>query len=409
MKLAINSKQDMRKTIITLMLCFLVALLEGFDIQSMGVAAPFVKMEFGLETSELAWLFSAATLGMFPGALVGGRLADTYGRKRILILSVAIFGAMSLATAFCTSFFSFLVVRFLTGIGMGAALPMMIAIASESVHPRYNGTAVSIMYAGVPIGAGITALMARSFSDGAQWIHIFYLGGLVPLLVLPLLLIFLVESMPTITQQLNSRTDFKTVLFSNQRFAATLQIWISFFCTLIVLYFILNWLPILMRANGLDNKQVNMIQLVYQIGAAIGTLILGQLLDRAKIKWVIITIYTGILSGLICLSISKDYYFLTFAAALCGFFLTGGQSALYALAAVVYPVEMRGTGVGFAVAVGRIGSFVGPLFAGLILSISSSSSIVIGASIPIIGLAAITALLLVLNITKSRNQLTPTS
>ncbi|WP_111895575.1 3-(3-hydroxy-phenyl)propionate transporter MhpT [Acinetobacter sp. MB5] len=402
---AIYIQQNKRKAILTLLLCFMVALLEGFDIQSMGVAAPFIKAEFGLITSQLAWVFSAATLGMFPGALIGGRLADRYGRKRILMISVAIFGIMSLTTAFCINFSSFVIVRFLTGIGMGAALPMMIAIASECVAPRYIGTAVSIMYTGVPAGAAVTALMARYFSDASQWTHIFYLGGWVPLLILPLLFFFLAETIKKPAESKQQGISFSTVLFADNRLGATLQIWISFFCTLIVLYFILNWLPILMRINGLDNQKVNMIQLVYQLGAAVGTLVIGQLLDRIQIKWVVIAIYTGVLTSLICLAFSNDYYFLTGAAALCGFFLTGGQSALYALAALIYPAEMRGTGVGVAVAVGRIGSFVGPLFAGLILSLSSSSSTVIGASIPVIGIATFAALLLVFSLNRNKNRL----
>lgn len=317
-------QRNTKFTVITLAMCFLVALLEGFDIQSMGVVAPFVKAQFALSTGELAWVFSAATLGMFPGAVVGGRLADKYGRKRVLLVSVAIFGLMSLATAYCTTFTEFVAARFLTGVGMGAALPLMIAIASESVSEKHNGTAVSIMYAGVPLGAAVTALMARNFSSPTEWIHIFYLGGIGPIVILPLLQIFLKETIKISPQKAINPQPFKEVLFANNRFAATLQVWVSFFCTLIVLYFILNWLPILMKANGLENKQVSMIQLMYQVGAAIGTLILGQILDRINIRWVVILIYTGILAGLICLSMSTDYGFLVFAAALCGFFLTGG-------------------------------------------------------------------------------------
>lgn len=389
---------------LTLFLCFCIAILEGFDIQSIGVAAPSIQAEFDLTKGQLGWIFSAATLGMFPGAIVAGRLSDKIGRKKILIFSVAIFGVMSLLTAFATGFSSLVLIRFLTGIGMGGALPLIIAMSSESVSERWSATAVSIMYAGVPIGAAITALAAGMFTEVSQWKNIFYLGGLAPILILPLLALLLKETY-TKTQATEDieNNNFKFVLFGEGRLASTLQIWLSFLGTLIVLYFILNWLPVLMQNNGLSMKNVSNIQVSYQVGALFGVLSLGWLLSRIKIRTVVIMIYAGILVGLSALAISKSLTGLMFSAALSGFFLTGGQSALYALAAKVYQKSMRGTGVGVAVAMGRIGSFIGPLLAGLIFSYNSSSSFVIGSSIPVIIIAAIAAIMLTNNISRREN------
>ncbi|HCT72816.1 MULTISPECIES: 3-(3-hydroxy-phenyl)propionate transporter MhpT [Psychrobacter] len=389
---------------LTLFLCFCIAILEGFDIQSIGVAAPSIQAEFNLTKGQLGWIFSAATLGMFPGAIVAGRLSDKIGRKKILIFSVAIFGVMSLLTAFTTGFNSLVLIRFLTGVGMGGALPLIIAMSSESVSERWSATAVSIMYAGVPIGAAITALAAGMFTEVGQWKNIFYLGGLAPILILPLLALFLKETYTKrqATKEIENN-DFKFVLFGEGRLASTLQIWLSFLGTLIVLYFILNWLPVLMQSNGLSMKNVSNIQVSYQVGALLGVLSLGWLLSRIKIRTVVIMIYVGILVGLSALAISKSLTGLMLSAALSGFFLTGGQSALYALAAKVYQKSMRGTGVGVAVAMGRIGSFIGPLLAGLIFSYNSSSSFVIGSSIPVIIIAAIAAIMLTNNISRREN------
>tara|TARA_R110002051_G_scaffold91872_1_gene161634 strand:- start:5956 stop:7236 length:1281 start_codon:yes stop_codon:yes gene_type:complete len=390
---------------LTLFLCFCIAILEGFDIQSIGVAAPSIQAEFNLTKGQLGWIFSAATLGMFPGAIIAGRLSDKIGRKKILIFSVAIFGVMSLLTAFATGFSSLVLIRFLTGIGMGGALPLIIAMSSESVSERWSATAVSIMYAGVPIGAAITALAAGMFTEVGQWKNIFYLGGLTPLLILPLLALFLKETYTKsqATEDIKQNNDFKFILFGEGRLASTLQIWLSFLGTLIVLYFILNWLPVLMQNNGLSMKNVSNIQVSYQVGALFGVLSLGWLLSRIKIRTVVIMIYAGILIGLSALAISKSLTGLMFSAALSGFFLTGGQSALYALAARVYQKSMRGTGVGVAVAMGRIGSFIGPLLAGLIFSYNSSSSFVISSSIPVIIIAAIAAIMLTNNISRKEN------
>ncbi len=391
----------------TLFMCFCIAILEGFDIQSIGVVASSVQAEFGLSKGELGWIFSAATLGMFPGAIVAGRLSDKIGRKNILIFSVALFGVMSLATAFTNNFSSLVIVRFLTGIGMGGALPLMIAMSSESVPERWSATAVSVMYAGVPFGAGITAVIAGGFTGIGEWKNIFYLGGLTPIAIVPLLFFFLKETYTkkqATKDDLKENTDFKFILFGEGRTATTIQIWLSFLGTLIVLYFILNWLPVLMQNNGLSMKSASNIQVAYQVGGVCGVLILGWLLSNIKLRSVVIMIYIGILIGLSALTFSKSLTALILASGISGFFITGGQSALYALAARAYSKSMRGTGVGVAVAMGRIGSFVGPLLAGVIFSYNSNSSFVIGSSIPVILIAGIAAILLANNIAKRENK-----
>lgn len=387
----------------TLLMCFCIAILEGFDIQSIGVVASSVQSEFGLTKGQLGWIFSAATLGMFPGAIVAGRLSDKIGRKKILIFSVALFGIMSLATAFTTDFSSLVIVRFLTGIGMGGALPLIIAMSSESVPERWSATAVSVMYAGVPFGAGITAVIAGGFTGAGEWKNIFYLGGLTPIAIVPLLFFFLKETYTkkqAMKDDLKENTDFKFILFGEGRTATTIQIWLSFLGTLIVLYFILNWLPVLMQNNGLSMQSASNIQVAYQVGGVCGVLILGWLLSNIKLRSVVIMIYIGILIGLSALTFSTSLTALILASGISGFFITGGQSALYALAARAYSKSMRGTGVGVAVAMGRIGSFVGPLLASVIFSYNSNSSFVIGSSIPVILIAGAAAILLANNIAK---------
>ena len=145
---------------LTVGLCFLVALMEGLDLQAAGIAAVGIAHAFALDKMQMGWIFSAGILGLLPGALVGGMLADRYGRKRILIASVALFGLFSLATAISWDFSSLVFARLMTGVGLGAALPNLIALTSEAAGPRFRGTAVSLMYCGVPIGAAVDALAA---------------------------------------------------------------------------------------------------------------------------------------------------------------------------------------------------------------------------------------------------------
>lgn len=384
------------KVKITLLLCFAIAIFEGFDLQSMGVAAPRMRAEFALDNAHMAWAFSAATLGTLPGAVLGGRLADIIGRKKVLIFSILLFGVMSILTALAHDYNLLLLIRFCTGLGMGGALPMMITLASEAVPDHQKGTAVSVMYSGIPFGGMLTSFVAMALAGDSEWRHIFYIGGLAPVLLIPLLLKFLPESKAYISSHVQtSAVPFFEVLFAKERRFATLQIWISFFCTLVVLYFLLNWLPLLMRAQGLSKLQANYVQIGYNLGGIIGSIMMGMLLDKLRMNFVVKFIYVGILASLCCLAISPTVALLALAAVACGMFIVGGQAALYALAALFYPTEMRGTGVGTAVAVGRIGSFAGPLMAGMLLSLGSSSSMVIGATIPVILIAAISALLLV--------------
>ncbi len=382
---------------ITLLLCFAIAIFEGFDLQSMGVAAPRMRAEFMLDNAQMAWAFSAAILGTLPGAILGGRFADIVGRKKILIFSILLFGIMSLLTAYAANFSLLLLIRFCTGLGMGGALPMMITLASEAVPDQHKGTAVSVMYSGIPFGGLLTSVVAMSLAGDAEWRHIFYIVGIAPILLIPLIMRFLPESNDYLQRKVQAQqtTPFFEVLFAKERRMSTIQLWISFFCTLVVLYFLLNWLPLLMGAQGLSKLQANYVQMGYNVGGILGSVLMGILLDKLRMSFVIKLIYLGILFSLCCLAISPTVALLALSAVGCGLFIVGGQSALYGLAAMYYPTEMRGTGVGAAVAIGRIGSFAGPLMAGFLLSLGQSSTIVIGSSIPVILIAAISALLLV--------------
>lgn len=394
---------------ITLALCFAIAIFEGFDLQSMGVAAPRMRAEFGLNNAQMAWAFSAATLGTLPGALLGGRFADKIGRKSVLIFSILLFGIMSVLTAFASDYSLLLLIRFLTGLGMGGALPMMITLASEAVSEQYKGTAVSVMYSGIPFGGMLTSFVAMALAGDSEWRHIFYIGGLAPIFLIPLLMKILPESNAYINKSNKTTVPYFEVLFAKERRFSTIQIWVSFFCTLVVLYFLLNWLPLLMGAQGLSKVEANYVQIGYNVGGIIGSIMMGVMLDRLRMSFVVKLIYAGILFSLCCLAISPSVGLLALSAVGCGVFIVGGQSALYGLAAMFYPTEMRGTGVGAAVAIGRLGSFAGPLLAGLLLSFGSSSTMVIGSSIPMILIAAISALLLVRRKAKPQTQMLESS
>jgi AAHS family 3-hydroxyphenylpropionic acid transporter len=381
--------------VLTVALCFLVALMEGLDLQASGIAAQGMAAAFSLEKMHMGWVFSAGILGLLPGAFIGGWLADRVGRKRVLMGAVALFGLFSLATATAWDFSSLMAARCLTGVGLGAALPNLIALTSEVAGPRLRGSAVSMMYCGVPLGAALAATIGiAGFSGG--WQLVFYVGGLVPLVIVPLLGLYLPESAVFRLRRSQAgqpgnaaREPVLQGLFGNGSVTATLLLWVSYFFTLMVVYILINWLPSLLVGQGFTGKQSSWVMFALQIGAAVGTLLLGVLMDRLPAWALAALIYLGILASLTALGLSSQIESMLIAGFVAGFFATGGQCVLYALAPQFYRTEVRATGVGSAVAVGRLGAMSGPLVAGQMLALGTGTAGVMLASAPGIVIAAL--------------------
>lgn len=387
---------DKKHSTITVLICFLIAVIEGIDIQAAGVAAAGIKEYFDLDQKQLGLFFSVGILGLLPGALVGGRYADLIGRKKVLIASVAIFAIFTLCTVWVDSFYGLLLVRFLAGAGLGAAMPNLIALASESTTPENRGRAVGLMYCGMPIGAIIVSLLAANLASSdlsSSWKTIFYVGGLVPLVVVPLMIKFLPESREFLKAQAvktsaTPQSSYKD-LFSRDYASRTMLLWVSYFFTLMVVYIMLSWLPSLFTELGFTRKDGSMAMVFFQIGATIGTIVLGVLTDRWNKAYVIILMYAGILVGLFSLNTATSLNLMFVAAAIMGTFTIGGQGVLYAFGSFVYPTHLRGQGVGAASAVGRIGAMLGPTIAGQILAMGFGATGVITAAIPCIIFSAI--------------------
>ncbi|RQZ21010.1 3-(3-hydroxy-phenyl)propionate transporter MhpT [Burkholderia sp. Bp9031] len=380
----------------TIGLCLLVAFLEGLDLQSAGIAAPRMAHEFALGAAQMGWAFGIGALGLLPGAALGGRLADRLGRRRVLMLSVALFGIFSLATTRVWNFESLLAARFLTGLGLGAAMPNLIALCSEAALPQQRSTAVGAMYCGMPFGAAIGAAIGVVSTDPAGWRHVFYVGGIGPLLVLPMLALWLNESVQFVATRANAAdTPIARALWGERRAATTAALWVSYLGTLVVLYFLLNWLPSMVMTRGLTHAQSSFVQVMFNVGGGIGAIGIASLMDRIGRRRTVVGMYVGIACALAVLTGAKDAAWLAAGGLLCGMFLVGGQSVLYALASAIYPTRMRGTGVGAAVAVGRFGSILGPFVAGQLLAHGESTTMLMASSIPLVAVAALAALTVV--------------
>ncbi|HGH5977800.1 TPA: 3-(3-hydroxy-phenyl)propionate transporter MhpT [Kluyvera georgiana] len=383
----VSSPPNTARLMQTVGLCFLVALMEGLDLQAAGIAAVGIAQAFSLEKMQMGWIFSAGILGLLPGALFGGMLADRHGRKKVLLGSVVLFGLFSIVTALAWDFHSLVFARFMTGAGLGAALPNLIALTSEAAGPRFRGTAVSLMYCGVPIGAALAA--ALGFSGLTQeWQTIFWVGGVVPLLLVPLLMLRLPESQAFSCQQQEAPAPLRAI-FASETASSTLLLWLCYFFTLLVVYMLINWLPMLLVDQGFSRSQAAGVMFALQIGAASGTLMLGALMDKLSPIKMSLLIYCGMLASLISLGVANSFGMMLAAGFVAGMFATGGQSVLYALAPLFYRTEIRATGVGTAVAVGRLGAMSGPLLAGKMLALGTGTVGVMAASAPGIVLAGV--------------------
>ncbi|NNH27333.1 3-(3-hydroxy-phenyl)propionate transporter MhpT [Acinetobacter terrestris] len=393
-------RSDNKHSVITVAICFLIAVIEGLDIQAAGIAAAGIREAFGLDSSQLGVFFSAGILGLLPGALIGGRYSDRIGRKKVLIWSVAVFALFTLCTVWVNSFNSLLLVRFLAGAGLGAAMPNLITLASEAVKPENRGRAVGLMYCGMPVGAAILSYIA-SLDFGSDWKNIFYLGGLLPIIVLPIMIKFLPESREFLKAQNTTQTTTATTqgsfkdLFNSQNLMRTCLISVSYFFTLMVVYIMLSWLPSLFMELGFSRKEGSTAQFFFMMSATVGTIVLGMLTDRWKKAYVIILMYGGILAGLFCLNAASSLTQMYLASALVGAFVIGCQGVLYAFGSIVYPTEVRATGVGMASAVGRVGAMLGPTIAGQLLAAGFGAAGVISAAIPCIVISAVFMLILV--------------
>ncbi len=387
----------------TIFLCFLAAILEGADIVSMGLAAPSVAREFGFHPGQMTYVLTSTIVGLMVGAAVGGRLGDRLGRKRVLVFSFFTLAVFSLLTALATDLTQFVGVRFLCGLGLGGAFPNLIALAAEAARPEKRATSVGLMFCGQPIGGTLLAAFVATQAADFDWRMIFYIGGILPLLLLPVLVYALPES--TAFRQARSRAaahghiramPVPQALFGEGRAQVTLLLWVAYGFTQVVVYLINNWLPTLLVAKGFTIPQAGMISAFENLAAAAGCVLLAMAADRGHLKAVLAVTYVAIVVGLAALGAAQGLWPVVGAAVVVGFFAIGGQLVLYTLAPRYYPTIIRATGVGSAISFGRLGGIAGPLAAGKLLAIGMTPAGVLLAATPCAILAGIAALAAVL-------------
>jgi len=389
-----HSTTSKKQKILIVFLCFWVAFFEGFDLQAPGIAAQGIAASYALDQVQMGYVFSLGVFGMLFGAFFGGRVADYLGQKKVLMLSIGIFGVFMALTAIAPNLEILYLARFLTGLGLGAAMPTMISVVGDEATEENRGKLNSLMYCGLPVGAIFVAGLAMLVTD-IKWQTLFLIGGLTPLLLIPFMAVILKDKPRVVKQASNEDVPgMAEVLFKQQQYKNTLPLWVGFFFTLMINYILISWLPNLLMQQGLEKQQAFLVMLVFQVGAVIGTLGLGYLLDRLKLWQMAVIIYSGLFIALSLLFTTTAVPVLILAGVMGGIFSTGGQSILYGISPIFYSGSGKVTGVGTAISLGRLGAMTGPLLTGKILALGLGTTGILMASLPavVVSAVAVTAL-----------------
>ncbi|MDP9083195.1 MAG: aromatic acid/H+ symport family MFS transporter [Pseudomonadota bacterium] len=386
--------------ITVVVLCGFIVALEGFDAQAIGYVAPSLSREWGLHPGDLGPAISLGLVGLMAGALFIAPLADRVGRRPILIVSTVLFGLGTLATAWARDLTGLTILRIVTGLGIGGAMPNALALTSEFLPRRRRAFLIVMMFNGFNIGSMAGGILSAHFTQTLGWQAVFVIGGILPLLLAPLLA-FVPESLtflaadptPKAQQRLNAlikrlrpnldwtqpveikaseppphRKDVRA-LFSRGLALTTCLLWIIFFMSLLDVYMLVSWVPTALHVAGAPPAAAITAGILLQVGAIAASVPIGWALDRFGPLVALGPSYFLAAVCIACIGIFSSNTLLTQVIAFgAGFGLIGGQAGANAVATVSYPTQLRSTGVGWALGIGRIGSIVGPIGGGILLN-----------------------------------------
>jgi len=381
-------------------LCLFVVTLDGFNAQVMGYVAPSLIKAWHVDRSAMGPVASSALFGLMIGALLLGTLGDRVGRKAVLLVATVLFGVFSLLTSLVTTPGEMLILRFLTGVGLGGAMPAAIALVAEYSPSKARAGMVTLVVGGFAIGPAIGGFAAAGLIHAFGWRSMFVAGGVIPLLMTPALWLLLPESMRFVTRKgvgaeriaANLRKVFPrgqfppgarylhaegTIrkapvrdIFAGNRTLGTLMLWLAIFMNLVGLNLQTNWLPVIITGLGFPISQAVTATAMFHVGGAIGGLVLARFAHRFDFILVVSAMFA--LAGIMIVLIGGaggSILMLRLSIFGAGLFVVGGQTAINALSGILYPGYIRSTGSGWALGVGRLGAAVGPMIGGGLLAL----------------------------------------
>ena len=376
------------------LLCAACLILDGFDVQATGYVGAALSQDLGLNGTQFSYVAMAGLVGILLGALFFGGLGDKYGRRPVLIAGTLTFSVLTLATGFAQSLEQLIVIRVLAGVGLGGIMPNVVALVGEYSPKRSRAFLMMFISNGFNVGAVLGGFASRVLIPEYGWRAVFYFGGIVPIFIAALMYWGLPESLQFLALKggrdaairkwlskiaphlsLTPSTRFEVPekpsagvpvgrLFEDGRGAGTVLLWVINFMNLVVLYFLAQWLPRVFTAIGFSQADAIWIGTTLQIGGAIGTLILGWMIGRQGYARVLTLSFGLGVFAVAAIGQPMSITALFVVVFVAGFCIVGGQAGLNAMAASFYPTDLRSTGVGYALGIGRVGGIVAQPVAG---------------------------------------------
>jgi MFS transporter, AAHS family, 4-hydroxybenzoate transporter len=422
----INRQRISRLQYVVMALCAACAMLEGFDALNIGFVAPAIVREWHLPPQSFTPAFMAGLFGLLLGCLFVAPLADKVGRRTVMIGSVVAFGVFSLASATAGSLSTLSLLRFLTGLGVGGGVPNAIALTSEYFPERSRAGMTAVMFVGFPLGSSLGGFLSGWLIPAFGWPSVFIAGGVLPLLVAPALLIALPESIrhlvvsgatagriATVLARIAPGASFAAAtrfvigeehkpgltvahLFREGRALGTMLLWVVFFMSLLDIFLISSWLPILLHEAGLSLATAVDVQATLALSGVVAVLATAPILNRSGYFIVLLPAYLlSAISNAAFGTVGTDLGMVLLCAATLGAGNVAGQNTANALAAAFYPTYIRATGIGWALGVGRAGAVLGPAIGGTVLAfhLGASALFMVAAVPPLISIAALLVLM----------------
>jgi AAHS family 4-hydroxybenzoate transporter-like MFS transporter len=376
-----------------LLLGFLIVAVDGFDTAAIGYIAPSLVQEWSVSKAALGPVLSAALFGLAIGGISGGPIADRMGRKLVLVISVFFFGIWSLVSAYSTSLESLTLFRFLTGLGLGAAMPNAVTLMSEFSPERMRTVLVNTMFCGFPLGASAGGFLASWLIPLHGWRGMLIIGGLMPLILSVFLVWLLPESVKflvarklpvekirklfrrifkenvdditsfTISEpQLADSKSAAGVVLSKPYRLGSAMLWAAYFLGLLIIYLLINWLPLLFKDAGFSIERAAFVSALFTLGGGVGAIFSGWMMGKFNPHKVVAIAYTltGILIYAVGQSIGSAFWLVTLIFIM-GVAMNGAQTSMPSLAAGFYPTRGRATGVAWMLGIGRFGGISGAL------------------------------------------------
>lgn len=391
-------------------ICFMIVATDGMEVAIMGYVTPSILAEWGISRSIFGIVISAAPVGMMIGALLGGPLSDRFGRKPVLIVAVLIFGLLTMAASQASTPSEMAVLRLLAGTGLGAAVPNTLALMSEYAPQRRRSLMITGMFSGFNFGAGIIGFIAAWLIPHYGWRSVLIVGGMIPLAIVPVMLLFLPESarvlalrgaasekiaavlsrvtghhfagdeqFVSVEPKLQSRTPIG-ILFSPGYAVMTVLLWVTYIMSLLVVFTMLGWLPTLLtKGAGLSDSAAASVTAMFALGGAFGGIVLGYFMDKVRPPLVLGTAY--FVCGLCILALASAGAVsigLTALVFVAGFCINGANAGISAYATNCYPTMARATGVSWMLGMGRIGNISAGVVGGTLLGLGWSFGAIFG-------------------------------